>query len=95
MTDTLPWGNDRVVADKVVKEVELPNIAALSLHEADKPEENNQLSAIAVEQSTTQKHIRDIQQQLLTFIQLFEDDESLKRTYVTNSDSSIKKFKSS
>ena len=54
MTDTLPWGHYRVVAvDEVVEELKLPNIAALSLHEADKPEENNQLPAIAVEQSTT------------------------------------------
>ena len=81
MTDTLPWGHYRVVAaDEVVEELELPSIVALSLHEADKPEENNQLSAIAVEQSTTQKHISDIQPQLLTLIQLFEDDGSLKRT---------------
>ena len=86
-------GPFRVVA--VDEVLELPNIAAVSLHEADKPEENNQLPAIAVEQSTTQKHISDIEQQLLTLIQLFEDDESLKRTSETNSDSPIKKSKSS
>ena len=57
-----------VAVDEVVEELQLSNIAALSLHEADKPEENNQLSAIAVEQSRTQKHISDVQQQLLTLI---------------------------
>ena len=95
MTDALPWGHYRVVADEVVKEIELPHIAALSLHEEDKPEENNQLPAVADKQSTTQKHICDIQQQLLSSIQLFEDYESHKRTSETISNSPNKKFKSS